>query len=74
MIKKGEIVTCPNCGLRVAEISRDLFVGELIEETMFTWIQPPILSGQEPLCHECRASWIDFREGKIHILGRGWTF
>lgn len=70
LIRKGETVQCAKCHAKIALITRDLFTGAFITESIFSGIQYEIKNGQLAVCNDCGYSWSDMRS--IH-LERGWV-
>jgi hypothetical protein len=69
MIEKGTIITCPTCNNEIAEITKDIFRGDLLSQSLFKGINHPILNGQKMTCEKCSSSW--GINGKLHTKS-GW--
>jgi len=69
IIPKGEIVTCPNCGIEIAEVIVDLFRYSPLVAEAFKGISQEIIPKDKPECKKCGTYWCD---GRLH-LKNGWN-
>jgi len=73
-LEKGDVISCPNCGIEFGTANRDIYVGEIIKEDCFDWTLPYV-DGEIMDCKECGAKW----GGTNGISGthlhttKGWT-
>jgi len=68
-IKKGTIITCPDCRVEIAEILTDLYPGDMIKTSDLRGILDPITPGDRTNCRKCGSPY--FLIGKLHTR-EGW--
>lgn len=71
MIKKGEIVQCPDCQTNLFETIQDIHVNDVVKAEFFKsllGIKPPVNNSRAE-CPECGTLWFN---DKIHIKDKGW--
>lgn len=74
VLLKGDIVQCPRCEVEIAEITRDCYEHEILDETMFKSKSWPLKNGDECKCRECGEDW--GRGGQaagVHLKNHGWS-
>lgn len=71
VIKRGEMVTCPECGRALAEVVRDIHRFQSLSETMFGPVEgsPELKNGDRTASACCHVGW--FMHGRIHTQS-GW--
>ena len=75
IIPKGEIVTCPGCGIEIAEVIEDIYAYERIRAECFRGISQEIIPKEKTLCKKCGEEWgrlYNKSHGEIH-LKYGWN-
>jgi len=68
-IPKGSIVTCPQCGVEIAEVMEDLRQHDQLRASSFRGISQEIKQHDETRCKKC--GMIYFHDGMIHTR-EGW--
>ena len=69
-IKKGTIITCPDCRVEIAEIIEDLYSNQLIRASCMRGISQEIEVGDLMACGKCGShyfwnGWLHTKEGWI---------
>jgi len=72
ILPKGEIVTCPNCGIEIAEVLEDLYIGDMFKYKSFMGISQEIHSC---ICKKCNEEWATMSlTGYVEVhLKYGWN-
>lgn len=70
MIKKGSIVTCPNCKKHLMKTAEDIFTGTQVVVELFEMIgEFKLKVGDRSICNHCSAYY--FVHGQLHTES-GW--
>ena len=73
-IREGEVVSCLSCGLRIAEMRRDIRTSESLSWNAFKWFDQQYLTRKSLECVGCGEHFM--RVGQfveLHLDERGWV-
>ena len=71
IISKGEIITCPKCKSRIAEVLEDLYDKSPILAEVFRGISQKMIPKDKMVCHYCGTAYCTPQQG-LH-LKHGWN-
>jgi len=69
VVKKGEIILCPNCKSEIAKVVEDIYQYMQLLEPMFEGISQSLNEGDETNCEKCGCAY--FISGQLYTKD-GW--